>query len=70
VPARPKKDPPQMLKEHKAVVAALKKLVNATKEEKKMEYARFAEELMLHAITREEVLYQAAIFGEYLNLKG
>jgi hypothetical protein len=33
-------------------------------------HARFAEKLMLHAKTEEEVLYPAAILvGEYLKLK-
>ena len=60
----------QMLKEHKAIVGALKKLAAIAKKEKKMEYARFAEKLMLHAKTEEEVLYPASILvGEYLKLK-
>jgi hypothetical protein len=61
---------PEMLREHKAVVAALKKLAAAAKREKKPVHARFAEKLMLHAKTEEEVLYPAAILvGEYLKLK-
>ena len=60
----------QMLHEHKAVVAALKKLVAAAKKEKLPEHARFAEKLMLHAQTEEEVLYPAAILiGDFLKLK-
>ncbi|HOE17131.1 MAG TPA: hemerythrin domain-containing protein [Syntrophorhabdaceae bacterium] len=60
----------QMLKEHKAIVGALKRLAAIAKKEKKMEYARFAEKLMLHAKTEEEVLYPASILvGEYLKLK-
>lgn len=60
----------QMLGEHKAIVAALKDLSDAAKKEKKMEYSYFAEKLMLHAQTEEEVLYPAAILiGEYLKLK-
>jgi hypothetical protein len=67
---RLKKDLPQMLKEHKAIVTALKKLVNAAKKEKKIEYAHFAEKLILHAKTEEAVMYPAAILiGEYLKLK-
>jgi hypothetical protein len=67
---RLKKDLPQMLKEHKAVVAALNRLVNAAKKGGKMEYAHFAEKLILHAKTEEEVMYPAAILiGEYLKLK-
>lgn len=61
---------PHMLEEHKAIVAALEKLVDAAKKEKKMEHARFAEQLMLHAQTEEQVSYPTAILiGEYLKLK-
>ena len=60
----------QMLEEHKAIIVALKKLSEAAKKEKKMEYVRFAEKLILHAQTEEEVSYPAAILvGEYLKLK-
>jgi hypothetical protein len=58
----------EMLEEHKVVVAALKNLIAAAEAEKKPEHARFAEKLMLHAQTEEEVLYPATILvGEYLN---
>jgi hypothetical protein len=61
---------PEMLREHQAVVAALKKLTAAATKEKLPEHARFAEKLMLHAKTEEDVLYPAAILvGEYLKLK-
>lgn len=61
---------PKMLEEHKTVVAALKNLIAAAEEEKKLEHARFAEKLVLHAQTEEEVLYPAAILiGEYLKLR-
>lgn len=67
---RLKAELPEMLREHKAVVAALKKLMTAAKREKKPTHARFAEKLMLHAKTEEEVLYPAAILiGEYLKLR-
>jgi len=60
----------EMLEEHKVIVAALKNLIAAAEAEKKPEHARFAEKLMLHAQTEEEVLYPAAILiGEYLKLK-
>lgn len=60
----------QMHQEHKAIVAALKTLIDAAKEEKKMEYVHFAEKLMLHAQTEEEVLYPTSLLiGEYLKLK-
>ncbi|MCI0695407.1 hemerythrin domain-containing protein [candidate division KSB1 bacterium] len=61
---------PQMLAEHEAIVAALDNLAEVAKEEKKMEYARFAEKLKLHAQTEEQVSYPTAILiGEYLKLK-
>jgi hypothetical protein len=67
---RLKAELPEMLEEHKAVVAALEKLSAAAVAEQKPEYARFAEKLILHAKTEEEVLYPAAILvGEYLKLK-
>lgn len=65
---RLKAELPRMVEEHKAIVAALKVLTKAAKEENKMDYARFAEKLMLHAQTEEEVLYPASILiGEYVR---
>jgi hemerythrin superfamily protein len=67
---RIKAELPEMLDEHKAVVAALKNLIAAAEAENKPEHARFAEKLMLHAQTEEEVLYPTAILvGEYLKFK-
>lgn len=61
---------PQMLQEHKAIVAALKNLTEVAKKEGKAEHAVFAEKVILHAQTEEEVLYPTAILiGEYLKLK-
>lgn len=61
---------PRMLEEHHNIVEALKKLSAAAEKEKKTEYVRFAEKLMLHARHEEEVLYPAAILvGEYIKLK-
>jgi hypothetical protein len=61
---------PRMLDEHKAIVAALKKLIAAAKKENKPKYVRFAEKLMLHARTEEEVSYPTAILiGEYVRAK-
>ena len=61
---------PQMLEEHKSIVAALEKLKAAAKQEKKPEVAHFAEKLVLHAQTEEQVSYPTAILiGEYLKLK-
>ena len=59
-----------MLEEHEAVVAALKNLIAAAEADGRPEYARFAQKLMLHAQTEEEVLYPAAILiGKHLKLK-
>jgi len=61
---------PRMLDEHQAIIAALKKMIEAAKLEKKMEHIAFAEKLMLHAQNEEEVSYPTAILiGEYLKLK-
>jgi hemerythrin superfamily protein len=67
---RLKADLPQMLQEHKEVVAALEKLSAAAKEENKPEAVEFAHKLMAHAQSEEQVMYPAAILvGEYLKLK-
>jgi hypothetical protein len=65
-----KRDLPQMLEEHRAIVDALEKLADAARKEGKMEYLDFTRDLILHAQTEEEVLYPAAILvGEYLKVK-
>jgi hypothetical protein len=67
---RLKAELPAMLQEHQAVVAKLKELIAAATKEKLPEHARFAEKLMLHAKTEEEVLYPAALLvGEYVRLR-
>jgi Hemerythrin HHE cation binding domain len=61
---------PSMLEEHQSIVAALEKLKEAAKQENKPEVVRFAEKLVLHAQTEEQVSYPTAILiGEYLKLK-
>ena len=66
---RLKADLDQMIQEHKAIVAKLKKLIAVAKKEKKLEYVHFAEKLILHAQTEEEVMYPASLLiGEYLKL--
>jgi hypothetical protein len=60
----------QMLKEHRQILTALKRLVSAAKKERKPEYVRFADRLTLHAKAEEELYYPAAILvGEYVKLK-
>ncbi len=61
---------PHMLAEHEAIVAALDRLVEAASEDGEPEVARFAEKLILHARTEEDVLYPTALLiGEYVKLK-
>jgi hypothetical protein len=56
-----RKEMPRMLVEHKAIRAAVEKLLQVARREKAIEAARVAEALALHAKTEEEVLYPAAI---------
>jgi hemerythrin superfamily protein len=59
---------PRMLAEHKQIVTALERLKAAAKAEQKQEYARFAEQLIAHARTEEEIAYPAAmLIGRYLK---
>lgn len=61
---------PEMLAEHKQIVAALEGLVQHATAEHHPEVAEFAEKLMLHAQTEEEVSYPTAILiGEFIRLK-
>ena len=63
---RLKAELPAMLAEHKTIVGALDKLAAAARAAKRPEYERFAEALVLHAQTEEQVLYPAAILvGEH-----
>jgi hypothetical protein len=60
---------PRMLAEHQEIVSALRSLIAAAGEEGHDDVVQFAERLMLHAQTEEEVLYPAAILvGRYLQL--
>ena len=67
---RLKTDLPEMLEEHKAVVAALDKLIAAAEKAGEPRYVRFAEKLKLHAQTEEQVAYPTTLLiGEYIKLK-
>jgi hypothetical protein len=67
---RLKADLSHMLLEHEQIVIALKALIEAANLEGKEEITHFAEKLMRHAPTEEEVLYPTSILiGEYLKLK-
>jgi len=64
---RLKAELPAMLAEHKQIVGALEKLRGAAHAAERSEYERFADALVLHAQTEEQVLYPAAILvGEYV----
>ena len=66
---RLKAELPEMLKEHKTIVAALESLTASAKAEHKTQFVHFAEKLRLHAQTEEEILYPASILiGEYWKL--
>lgn len=56
-----RKELPRMLDEHKQIRAASEKLRDAARQEKATVHEQFAEELLLHAQSEEEVLYPAAI---------
>ncbi|HEX2826163.1 MAG TPA: hemerythrin domain-containing protein [Burkholderiales bacterium] len=58
---RLKAELPAMLAEHKQIVAALEKLRAAARAAERAEYERFAEALVLHAQTEEQVMYPAAL---------
>ena len=52
---------PQMLAEHQAIVAALNKLREAAGRVGRADIVAFAEALVEHARTEEEVMYPAAV---------
>ena len=59
---------PHMLAEHKDIVTALQQLVEAAKAEDKPENENFAERLIAHVRTEEEVSYPTALLiGRYLK---
>lgn len=67
---RLKRDMPVMMREHKAIAAALQQMRKAAVDERKPEAAAFADALMAHARQEEQILYPSAILlGEYLKLK-
>jgi hypothetical protein len=61
---------PTMLSEHKDIVAALEKLIEAAKTENRPDVVYFAEKLMLHAQTEEQVSYPTSLLiGRYVKSK-
>jgi hypothetical protein len=64
---RLKAELPAMLAEHQQIVGALEALRAAARAAQLAEHERFAEALVLHAQTEEQVLYPAAILiGEHV----
>lgn len=65
-----KSELPEMLAEHQQIVAALNVLIQHGKTEGHPEVVAFAEKLILHAQTEEEVSYPTAILiGDYIKLR-
>lgn len=59
---------PRMLAEHKEIVTALEHLVEAAKAENRTEFVHFAEKLIAHAQTEEQVSYPTALLiGRYVK---
>ena len=59
---------PAMLAEHQAIVEALQRLRDATQRAGRSEIVDFAQQLMQHARTEEEVMYPAAILvGKFVR---
>jgi hypothetical protein len=67
---RLKAELPAMLAEHRDILAALHRLVEAAREANLPRYERFAQALIQHALTEEQVLYPAAILlGEVVEAR-
>lgn len=61
---------PQMLSEHKDIIAALQALITASEAESKPSPADFARKLTLHAQTEEQVAYPTSLLiGRYVKLR-
>ena len=60
---------PEMLKEHKTIVAALQRLQEAAERAERSDIVAFAQQLVQHARTEEEVMYPAAVLvGHHVRL--
>lgn len=65
-----KREFPQMVKEHQAIVAELDKLRAAAESENKKDVVEFVDELKQHAKTEENILYPTAmLIGEMIKSK-
>lgn len=67
---RLKADLPAMLEEHRFIIRALKALVDAAKENDRVDLAELAHKLIHHSRLEEETLYPASLLvGEYVALR-
>jgi hypothetical protein len=67
---RLRSDYDQMLAEHVQIHAALNALAAAARQENKADHAAFAEALMVHAGSEEELFYPTTLLiGRYLELR-
>ena len=65
-----KRNLPELIAEHHAIRAAVEQLMGAARAQNRFDYIEFAETLMNHVRTEEEILYPAVILiGEYLKLR-
>jgi hypothetical protein len=61
---------PAMLAEHMSIGVAVQRLARVAREARQPEVERLAEEIRLHALTEEEVLYPAAVLvGELVRAR-
>lgn len=68
--ARLEAELPAMLEEHRTIVAALARLQDAARRAGRDDVVRFADALIQHARTEEEVMYPAAVLvGRYLRAR-
>jgi hypothetical protein len=59
---------PQMIREHRVIVAALKRFAETAHDEGRSDLVQLAIKVKLHAANEEAVLYPAAVLvGKYLN---
>jgi hemerythrin len=65
-----KTEMPQMIDEHKAILAAIDKFTDAARQEGKLGYGDFIQDMKLHIREEEQVYYPAAILvGAFLRVK-
>ncbi len=67
---RLKRELAEMLREHREIAKALEHLYDTATGEARLELARFARKLLLHAQMEEQIYYPASLLiGDYLRLK-